>query len=145
MQIPKKSRVKEKITYPWTLLKEPRFISAMWATVYSIFALNGIIFIAFTPGDLIDRNGIAISLLCGILLFVGGICGLISLHGGQWYVERAGIYFTIAGVLGYMVIVFIVSDTWSELVIRLGFSLITICVLMARFYKVRELILDPNK
>ena len=145
MQIPKKSRVKEKITYPWTLLKEPRFISAMWATVYSIFALNGIIFIAFTPGDLIDRNGIAISLLCGILLFVGGICGLISLHGGQWYVERAGIYFTRAGVLGYMVIVFIVSDTWSELVIRLGFSLITICVLMARFYKVRELILDPNK
>ena len=145
MQIPKKSRVKEKITYPWTLLKEPRFISAMWATVYSIFALNGVIFIAFTPGDLIDRNGIAISLLCGILLFVGGICGLISLHGGQWYVERAGIYFTIAGVLGYMVIVFIVSDTWPELVMRLGFSLITICVLMARFYKVRELILDPNK
>ena len=145
MQIPKKSRVKEKITYPWTLLKEPRFISAMWATVYSIFALNGVIFIAFTPGDLIDRNGIAISLLCGILLFVGGICGLISLHGGQWYVERAGIYFTIAGVLGYMIVVFIVSDTWPELVMRLGFSLITICVLMARFYKVRELILDPNK
>ena len=145
MQIPKKSRVKEKITYPWTLLKEPKFISAMWATVYSIFALNGVVFIAFTPGDLINRNGIAISLVCGILLFIGGICGLISLHGGQWYVERAGIYFTIAGVLGYMVVVWIVSDTVAELMMRVGFSVAIISVLMARFYKVRELTLDPNK
>ena len=145
MQIPKKSRVKEKITYPWTLLKEPKFISAMWATVYSIFALNGIIFIAFTPGDLISRNGIAISLIAGVLLFFGGVCGLISLHGGQWYVERAGIYFAIAGILGYMVIVLVVSNDWPEFTIRLGFSITTICVLMARFYKVRELTLDPNK
>lgn len=145
MQIPKKSRVKEKITYPWTLLKEPKFISAMWATVYSIFAVNGIIFIAFTPGNLINRNGIAISLIVGVLLFAGGICGLISLHGGQWYVERAAIYFIIAGILGYMVTVWLVSANWQELVLRLGFSLAIVCVLMARFYKVRELTLDPNK
>ena len=145
MQIPKKSRVKEKITYPWTLLKEPKFISAMWATVYSIFAVNGIIFIAFTPGNLINRNGIAISLIVGVLLFAGGICGLISLHGGQWYVERAAIYFIIAGILGYMVTVWLVSANWQELVLRLGFSLAIVCVLMARFYKIRELTLDPNK
>ena len=145
MQIPKKSRVKEKITYPWMLLKEPKFISAMWATVYSIFAVNGTIFIAFTPGNLINQNGIAVSLICGVLLFVGGICGLISLHGGQWYVERAAIYFIVAGILGYMVIVWLVSTNWQELVLRLGFSLATVCVLMARFYKVRELTLDPNK
>lgn len=145
MQIPKKSRVKEKITYPWTLLKEPKFISAMWATVYSIFAVNGIIFIAFTPGNLINQNGIAVSLIVGVLLLAGGICGLISLHGGQWYVERAAIYFIIAGILGYMVTVWLVSANWQELVLRLGFSLAIVCVLMARFYKVRELTLDPNK
>ena len=145
MQIPKKSKVVEKITYPWTLLKEPKFISVMWATVYSIFAVNGIIFIAFTPGNLINQNGIAISLIVGVLLFAGGICGLISLHGGQWYVERAAIYFIIAGILGYMVTVWLVSANWQVLVLRLGFSLAIVCVLMARFYKVRELTLDPNK
>ncbi len=145
MQIPKKSRVKEKITYPWTLLKEPKFISAMWATVYSIFALNGIIFIAYTPIDLINHNGVAISLTAGILFLLGGICGAVSLHGGQWFMERAGIYFNIVAMLAYVWTVWLFDASIPEKIIRSSLSTVIVCVLLARLYRIRGLTLDPYK
>lgn len=136
---------KSKITYPWTLLKEPKFISAMWATLYSIFIANGIILVAFTPGDLITRNGISISLITGGLLVIGGLCGVISLHGGQWFIERAGILFSLVGLLGYSVLVWIFESTIQEEILRTLFSIGLCCTLLARFYKIRGLTLDPYK
>ena len=145
MQIPKKSRVKEKITYPWTLLKEPKFISAMWATVYSIFIVNGIILVAFTPLDVVRHNGIPITYVGGFLFIIGGACGVSSLHGGKWFIERAGIYFNIAGMLAYGAIIWLFDTSLQEGAIRTGFAIALILALLARFYKIRELTLDPNK
>ena len=145
MQIPKKSRIKEKITYPWALLKEPRVISAIWAAVYSMFGLVGIIFIAYTPIDLINHNGVAISLTAGILFLLGGICGAVSLHGGQWFMERAGIYFNIVAMLAYVWTVWLFDASVPEKTIRSSLSTIIVCVLLARLYRIRGLTLDPYK
>ena len=145
MQIPKKSRVKGKITYPWMLLKEPKFISAIWVAVYSIFGLVGIIFIAYTPIDLINHNGVAISLTAGILFLLGGICGAVSLHGGQWFMERAGIYFNIVAMLAYVWTVWLFDASVPEETIRSSLSTIIVCVLLARLYRIRGLTLDPYK
>lgn len=146
MNVPKeKGRLKSKLTYTWTLLKEPKVISALWVTAYAIYATIGVVFMAFTPGDLVSRNGVAISFIVGVLLFVGGVCGTVSLHGGDWFLERAGIYFLISGVTGYVGTVVLVAESLPEFLIRVGFSITTILVLLARRYKIRDLTLDPSK
>ena len=136
---------KQAMRKPWTLLKEPRVISAIWATVYSMFGLVGIIFIAYTPIDLINHNGVAISLTAGILFLLGGICGAVSLHGGQWFMERAGIYFNIVAMLAYVWTVWLFDASIPEKIIRSSLSTVIVCVLLARLYRIRGLTLDPYK
>lgn len=137
--------MQKKLALPWTLLKEPRFISAMWATVYSIFAVNGIIFIGYTPPDLLYKVGQPLTFLTGGLLITGGILATFSLHGGQWYVERAGIIFCTVGMVGYAASTWFFDDSLSEQLMRTLFSISIVCAAAARFYKIRGLTLDPSK
>jgi hypothetical protein len=137
--------IQRKLALPWTLLKEPKFISAMWGVVYSIYALNGIVFVLYTPPDLIYRPGQPVTFLTGGLLIVGGILATLSLHGGQWYMERAGIIFGSFGMIGYVISVWFFDDSLSEKFIRTLFSIGLMCATFARFYKIKGLTLDPSK
>lgn len=138
--------MKKKIRYPWNLLKEPKSVSAAMAAAYTLFALNGFLFLFFTPGELITYTGISISLVMGTCMILGGMSGLFSLHGGKWSLERAGIYFCSGGVLGYMIaLVFIIDADWAEKFVRFDWSLVILFGLVARFFRVRGFILDPNK
>jgi hypothetical protein len=135
----------EKLTRPWLLLKEPRFVSAMLAIAYTAGAFAGLILIADTPGDLVDKNGIALAFLVGGLFSVGGLLGVISLHGGDWWMERACIYFICAAMLGYMIALWFFDASLSERLIRTLLSIAFVALLAARFYKIRGMTLDPTK
>ena len=133
------------IPYPWLLLKEPKFVSACWVTIYGIFVAIGVVFLAYPPKAVVEAEGIAISFIGGALFIAGGILGAASLYGGKWYMERAAILFSIGGLLIYMGIAYLSSPDLQEQAVRIALTASSICALAARFYTIRGLTLDPKK
>lgn len=129
----------------WSLLKEPKFISAMMATAYSIALAMGIVSVVFTPGDLHTPSGLFLSYLMGGFFIVGGVFGLISLHGGEWWLERACIYLLLGALVSYVFSVLYFDADLSEKTLRCLHALMTTALFMTRFYKIRGLVLDPTK
>ena len=141
----RKAELMRKIPYPWVLLKEPKFVSACWVTIYGIFVAIGIVFLLSPSRAVIDAEGIAISFIGGALFVAGGVLGAASLHGGKWYMERAAILFSVGGLLIYMGIAYLSSPDLQEQAVRIALTASGICALAARFYTIRGLTLDPHK
>lgn len=129
----------------WSLLKEPRFISALHAIAYSIVFAIGIIFVFATPGDLVSRNGVALGFIIGGLFIVSGVLGTYSLHGGEWWMERAGVIFLIGGLLGYIMAIWTFDGQMAEKTVRTLLSIVLILLFSIRYYRIRGLVLDPTK
>jgi hypothetical protein len=131
--------------YFWALLKEPKFVSAMLAASYTALSIIGLIMIGFTPGDLVNHGMRVLSYFTGSLFLIGGALGVMSLHGGEWWLERACIYASWAGLFGYICAAWIYDASLSEKIISSLFVAAFSAQLAARFYKIRGLTLDPTK
>lgn len=131
--------------YFWMLLKEPKFISAMFAASYTAITLSGALMIIYTPIDLVDNGVTMLSYYSGGAFLIGGVLGVFSLHGGEWWLERACIFLVWAGLSGYIFAVWEFDSTLSEKAIWTLFIVALAAHLGARFYKIRGLTLDPTK
>lgn len=130
---------------PWTLLKEPKFVSAMLATAYALASINGIVIMLAPAGDLVTEDGIPLAFVVGGIFVLGGIFGAISLHGGEWWLERAGIWMLIGAFVGYILTILGFEGSLTEKTVRTLFTLFIMTHLAARLYKIRGLTLDPTK
>ena len=130
---------------PWTLLREPVVVSALWAVAYTILGVVGFILIDFVPGDIVTRQGIPVAIIAGTMLMIGCLVNLYSLHRGRWYMERGGCFFLGAGMIFNAATITLFDADLSEKLIRIGFSLVIILVLAIRIYQIRGLALDPYK
>lgn len=137
--------MKPKLPYPWSLLKEPKFISGVHATAYVILLLNGIAIMAAQNGDLTTQIGMPLAVLIGGCLIIGGGLGAASLNGGEWWMERAGIWFIFGGLICYIIALWAVSHSTSESLIRTNFTIAFFLLFLVRFYRIRGATLDPTK
>ena len=135
----------EKRRPPWTLLREPVVVSALWAVAYTILGLVGFILVDFIPGDIVTQSGVPVAIAAGTMLMIGSLTNLYSLHRGRWYVERGGCAFLAAGMIFNAATISLFDADLSEKLIRIGFSLVIVLVLMIRIHHIRGLALDPYK
>lgn len=131
--------------YFWMLLKEPKFVSAMLAASYTAISIAGLLMVIYTPTDLIDHGVTTLSYFAGSTFLLGGVLGVVSLHGGEWWLERACIFLSWAGLSGYVFAIWEFNSSVSEKVIWTFFIFALAAHLAARFYNIRGLTLDPTK
>lgn len=92
---------------PYRLLKEPRIDSGLISLGYLVAAFGiGIPTILFVPDTRLPSEvDTWLAIATGVLVTLGGIMGAVSLFGGAWFLERAGIAFLVGGLLARAVIV----------------------------------------
>lgn len=134
-----------KIRSPISLLKEPKFVSAMFATAYALMMLIGIVIIMQTPTELVILKDMPLVIIVSFGFIVGGGLGALSLHGGEWWIERAGIWLILGGLAAYGITVWHFEGSDSEKVIRTLLTIAFTAHFIARLYKIRDLTLDPTK
>lgn len=138
--------MKERRLTPWSLLKDPKFVSAMMALAYTLFTLTGLIIIFAPPDEVVSRTWVLVGYLVGGFFIIGGLLGTLSLHGGEWWIERAGLMFEVGAMLGYVFTLWSLNDnSTTEVHVRTSLSFVVISLLAMRFYKIRGLTLDPTK
>jgi len=137
--------VRERRLTPWSLLKEPKFVSAMMATAYALMSGTGLLLIFAPPDEVVSHSWLLVGYLVGGLFIMGGVFGAYSLHGGEWWIERAGVILLIGAMLGYVFTFWSLDNSFTEDCIRTLLSFVIMCLLAMRFYKIRGLTLDPTK
>ena len=137
--------MKERRLTPWSLLKEPKFVSGMMATAYGLMSATGLMLIFAPPDEVVSHSWLLVGYLVGSLFIVGGIFGAYSLHGGEWWIERAGLMLLQGSMLGYIFTFWSLDNSITEDCIRTLLSFVIMCLLAMRFYKIRGLTLDPTK
>lgn len=129
----------------WSMLKEPKFISAMVATSYSVAVIAGLILLFATPEDLVRSNMSPLSWLIGGCFLGGGALGTVSLHGGDWWLERACIYALVIATTGMIFAIWGFESGAAEKALWTMMMLFILAHLAVRFYRIRGLTLDPMK
>lgn len=128
----------------WKLLKEPKFVSRTYYIVYALFMLNGVVMFisAFDPIRLHSES--TLSFFIAALLSGGGGVAMFSLHRGEWFRERAGIYFIFGGLIGESLA--IISESWpiEDKVYYFVYAVIILAMINVRRHKIKDLTLDPN-
>ena len=130
---------------PWTFLKEPRVISGFLAAAYISLITTGIIMVVAIPDVVTNVTSIPLAYFVGGCLIIGGSLGVISLHGGEWWLERAGIWLVLGGLLAYAVAIWHLPETTPEKLMHSTLTAAFMLHFMARLYKIRGLTLDPTK
>lgn len=134
-------------TYPWSLLKEPRALSAIMTAFYlTIVLLVGIPTLLVLPGTgMAIHFDASLSIITGGSLTVGGLIAAASLWGGAWAIERGGIYILAGGLIARGVIVVALPYTDAVTSIGLGEVTALLLALAARFFTIRGLDLNPRE
>lgn len=123
---------------PWERLREPKVISATIATAYSLATVSGFALLQWSPW---------LGEWAAWLLIVGGVLPLISLHGGHWGLERAGLTFLVGGFIVYAVSLPQSHPAISvgEIVARAAITGALVALLCARWFHIRDLDMDPDR
>ena len=134
-------------TYPWSLLKEPRALSAIMAAVYlSIVALVGLPTLLVLPGTGLDTHyDMSLSIIAGLPLVLGGTLAAASLWGGAWFLERGGILLILGGLVARGVIIWVLPYSDAATTIGIGEVAALTLALAARFFTIRGLDLNPRE
>ena len=134
-------------TYPWSLLKEPRALSAIMAALYlSLAALIGLPTLLVLPGTGMPTHyDVSLSLIAGLPLVLGGLIAAASLWGGAWFLERGGIVLLVGGLIVRAIIVIALPYSDAATTIGVGEVWALILALAARYFIIRGLDLDPRE
>ena len=130
----------------WLMLHEPRSITATMTVSWLIVFTIGISAFVVPPATVQHALGTPLMLAWAALLTIGGALGLVGCPLGWWWVERAGIFAGIAGMLVYLFIVLFLQYTQggSRLVLA-GFISLGIVSLAVRYLRIRGAQLDPMR
>ena len=123
---------------PWERLREPKVQHAAIATAYLLAVVAGVALWQWSPW---------LGQWAAGLIVAGGLLPLVSLHGGHWGLERAGLTFLAGGLLVYAVSLPQSHPAISvgEIVARAAITGAFVALLCARWYHIRDLDLDPDR
>ncbi len=90
------------VAHVWRLIPEPRAVTAVMLVAWGVVIGVGTLVLLDPPRSISGEVGSVLSLVWGIVLTVGGALGALGCAIRFWWLERAGAFLTIAGLLIYL-------------------------------------------
>ncbi|MCW4458196.1 hypothetical protein [Microbacterium sp. MPKO10] len=85
----------------WLSIREPRKIKAIYFVYYAIAAGTGLATLLWPPRSIEGALGAFLTTLWAAFILGGGIASCVAVFPGRWWLERAGIYAILGGILIY--------------------------------------------
>ena len=126
-------------------VKEPRSTRIAFFLIYLILIVGGSSAFTGPPMSIEHVLGVALTIMWGSLLMLGGAFGASSVLRGSWWAERAGIAFAAGGFAMYGVVV------TSQQIMQAGNYKMQLCIiavalitLTLRWTQIRRYAYDPE-
>ena len=122
-------------------IAEPRVIRIVHFAIYTGMFMAGFGTITEIPPRLENASGLASVYMIGIFLMVGAFTAGIAVLPGVWWLERAGLFALIAGVLMYIVVLLSTDASLVSFAVSVTFIL----RFSLRWVEIRKFQLAPRK
>src|SRR5699024_9511084 len=86
-------------------LHEPRIVSAIYGTAYTLAAIVGVVVVFYPPRTIEHVAGNVIITALAACITVGGALGHVTIIKGWYWIERYAVAILALGVGGYMLFV----------------------------------------
>ena len=132
----------------WRRVNEPKFVSALHATVYAILAVVGLYALINRPGTVDYAIGQPAMYLLAGTLAVGGAIGAPTALYGTWWLERTAVSLVILASGVYLMIVVaiqITGDGSGNRWLQAGYIFSVLALHLVRWHRVRQRPYDPTR
>ena len=130
----------------WLLIKEPRIITAAASTYWVLVFAIGVVALITPPKTIAYNVGPTLTLVWAAFLLLGGVLGFVGCLLGWWWIERAGMIATAAGITIYLVVVMILHFHEPEpRLVGAGFIALSLFALLVRWFQIRGPQVDPTR
>lgn len=129
----------------WTMLQEPRAITALMVLAYGLVLVIGVAALAQPPSSITHALGWVTRVWAGCLL-AGGLLGVAAAPKGLWWIERLAIIAALTGTAIYLSTVLQLHFAQAgNRIPQAGFISITLVTFIVRWTRIRYAALDPTK
>lgn len=131
----------------WSRVTEPRHLKVTYALFYCVVIVLGLLALFAPPQSISWELGPVLTVFWGLLAFIGGVGGLVTVFPGWWFVERLSIILVWAALAMYLLIVIVLQATsdsgsrWPQMTL---FAL-SAGLFYVRWYLIRDHTFEPRR
>lgn len=95
----------------WDSITEPRHLKTLYAIIYLVAAVTGLMALLWPPRSVEGALGEALTAFWSFFLMIGGVTALVSVFPGWWAFERIGIALILTGLSIYAIVLMAIRVT----------------------------------
>lgn len=129
----------------WISITEPRHLKVLYAAIYLVAAVTGILALFWPPRSVEGALGEVLTAAWAISLLVGGTLGAMCVFPGWWAFERIGITLILTGLSIYAVVLMTIhiSEEGSRYAL-VGMTALAASVFVVRLISIRWYTFEPR-